>query len=165
VPDVVGLTRSSAERMLEGRGLAVSVDRRRSDATENDVIAQSPSAGAGVDEGSRVKITVSSGPGTNGSKPPPAAQPPPSKPDTQKVPDVGGLSASDAADRLRAAGFDVATTQRDVSDQGQDDKVIDQSPGAGSQMPTGSTVTIVVGRYQQPSGPPQPTTPKRPAVP
>jgi beta-lactam-binding protein with PASTA domain/tRNA A-37 threonylcarbamoyl transferase component Bud32 len=152
VPRVVGLTRSSAEGTLEARGFGVAVERTRSSADEGDVIAQRPAEGTTVAEGSTVTITVSTGPGGGHSRPrrrPPPRRP--SGPDLRTVPDVGGLSPAEATGQLHAAGFAVARATRDVSDGAQDGQVVDQSPGAGDQRQRGSTVTIVVGRLQEPA--------------
>jgi serine/threonine-protein kinase len=148
VPRVVGLTRSSAERTLEARGFGVSVDEVRSDAAKDDVIDQDPAPGATVDEGSTVTITVSSGRGGGRSHRSSVKRPP--GPQLRSVPDVTGLSPSDATAELHAAGFNVARDTRTVSDRAQDGTVVDQSPGGGSDERRGSTVTIVVGRFQRP---------------
>ena len=151
VPNVVGLTRSSAERALERRRLGVSVDRARSDAPEDEVIAQSPEGGATLDEDSPVTITVSEGP-ADGSGDRDRDGDEPNSPDVRSVPGVEGLSPSEATARLHGAGFDVARTSRDVDSEADDGRVIGQAPGAGSARRRGSTVTIVIGRYKAPDG-------------
>jgi eukaryotic-like serine/threonine-protein kinase len=148
VPNVVGLTRSSAERAIERRGLAVSVDRSPSDAPEDEVISQSPEGGATLDEGSPVTITISEG--SSGEDSPRTREPddPSDSADVRSVPGVEGLSPGEATARLHSAGFDVARSERSVSDEAQDREVIGQAPGAGSERRRGSTVTIVIGRFE-----------------
>ncbi len=156
VPDVVGLTRSSAESALEARGLGVSVERARSDEPKGEVLAQTPDGGTRVKEGDAVAISVSTGPSNRSRdrRPAPDRREPepegPRDPDppeaTATVPGVVGLSAEAAARRLRAAGFGVSSTTRTVADEDDDGIVLDQAPGAGAERREGATVTIVIGR-------------------
>jgi len=62
VPDVVGLTQSSAEARLESEGLSAQVETRPSDQPEDEVISQDPGSGTSVQSGARVTIVVSEGP-------------------------------------------------------------------------------------------------------
>jgi eukaryotic-like serine/threonine-protein kinase len=141
VPGVVALTRSSAEARLEASGLGVVVERTRSREPEGEVVAQSPEEGTTVEEGDAVTIAVSRGsPESDRSRPP----------ERTTVPGVVGLSPGAAAARLRAAGFDVARTTREVGDRSRDGEVVGQAPGAGAERRKGSTVTIVVGEFIPP---------------
>jgi serine/threonine-protein kinase len=99
------------------------------------VVTQSPAPGTKVDSGSRVKITVSSGP------------------EKVKVPNVVDLDSADAAAALRAAGLGVSRRTRKVDSEADDGAVIDQRPAAGTQVEKGRDVVIVVGRFEPP--PPQ----------
>ena len=164
VPDVVGLTRSSAEAALEARGLGVSVERARSDEPEGEVLAQTPDGGKTVEEGSVVAISVSTGPSDrrrDSGEPAPAREPvrdrparPPEPTAMATVPNVVGLSAGAAVGRLRGAGFRVSSTTRTVRDEDEGGMVLDQAPGAGAERREGSTVTIVVGRAPEDDTPP-----------
>jgi beta-lactam-binding protein with PASTA domain/tRNA A-37 threonylcarbamoyl transferase component Bud32 len=145
VPGVVGLTRNSAEAVLDRVGFAVRVERVSSDAPEDDVIAQSPDAGVTAKVGSTVTIAVSTGPGDRGRDR--DRDDPPSGPATAPVPGVIGLSAAEASARLRAAGFSVSRVIRGVGDRGDHGEVLDQAPAAGAERREGSVVTILVGRY------------------
>ncbi|HYZ70626.1 MAG TPA: PASTA domain-containing protein [Thermoleophilaceae bacterium] len=158
VPNVVGLTRSSAVRVLEARVLGVAVERARSDAPEDDVVGQSPEPGAAVEEGATVTISISSGPESRErrarrSRPRREARQD-NEPERATVPGVTGLSPGEASARLRAAGFRVSRITRDVDDEADDGRVVDQAPGAGVERRDGSTVTIVVGRFVEPDPPP-----------
>jgi len=161
VPDVVGLTRSSAEAALEARDLGVSVERARSDEPRGEVLAQTPDGGTTVQEGDVVAISVSTGPSVaRRDRPAPAPvrrDPEPAEPqdpdpveETATVPGVVGLSAAAAARRLSAAGFGVSSTTRRVTDQDDDGIVLDQAPGAGAERRVGSTVTIEIGQADEP---------------
>jgi beta-lactam-binding protein with PASTA domain len=146
VPNVVGQSRASAESRLEAAGLTVVVDERESDGPEGRVLAQNPGAGADVEEGSRVTITVSI------------------KRREVSVPAVVGLSESSARSRLTARGFDVQV--RRVDAEGDDiGTVIRQSPSAGSDRREGSTVTIYVGREPADGGEEEPPPAEPPPPP
>jgi beta-lactam-binding protein with PASTA domain/tRNA A-37 threonylcarbamoyl transferase component Bud32 len=132
VPDVVGLSRSSAESEIEDSGLKAAIEEQDSDKPKDEVISQSPTAGTRIDRGERVTITISRGKAKVG------------------VPDVEGLSASDAARVLRTAGLHPASRTRSVDNQDDDGVVVEQRPAGGSEADKGSSVVIVVGRFQQP---------------
>jgi eukaryotic-like serine/threonine-protein kinase len=61
VPEVIGLSRDSAEARLRDEGFGGAVEEQESDEPEGDVIAQSPEGGARVARGETVTITVSTG--------------------------------------------------------------------------------------------------------
>ena len=128
VPDVTGLSRDSAENSLQAEGLKVVVEEEASaDAPTGEVISQDPAAGTEVDAGSRVTITVSTGPEQVG------------------VPDVLGLPAADARRALRDAGLKAEERPQTVTDPNQDGVVLDQSPDSGEEVDDGSSVVIFVG--------------------
>jgi beta-lactam-binding protein with PASTA domain/predicted Ser/Thr protein kinase len=144
VPDVTGLSRDSAETRLRDEGFGVSVAEQESDVPEGDVISQSPAAGTELTRGETVTITVSTG----------RAQ--------VDVPDVIGQSARNARSALKAAGLAPVTQERTVSDPAQDGVVIEQRPGAGTQVDKGREVVIVVGVLEVVEPPPDTTTPEVP---
>jgi serine/threonine-protein kinase len=138
VPDVVGSTERSAESRLEGAGLLVSVDEEASGADEGTVIRQAPAAGTEVDSGTRVTIVVSTGR------------------EEAEVPSVIGLSLREARAALRDAGFRADVDETSVDSADQDGVVVSQRPGGGSERRRGDTVTIFVGRFEEPEPPPAP---------
>jgi eukaryotic-like serine/threonine-protein kinase len=131
VPEVVGLSRDSAEAQLRGEGLTVSVEEVESDEPEDEVISQSPAGGTSVEKGSAVTISVAIG----------------RAPVT--VPDVTGLSPAAASSRLRALGLVAVRQERSTTNPDEDGQVIDQRPGAGAEVEAGRTVVIVVGALIQ----------------
>jgi eukaryotic-like serine/threonine-protein kinase len=143
VPNVVGLDESTARAELEGEGFVVNPEIEESDAEEGTVIRQDPGAGR-VEEGSEVTIVVSSGPGD------------------VTVPNVVGQSQESATARLAGLGFDVRVATRDTDSESEDGRVLDQSPSAGTDLPQGSDVTIVVGEFIEPEEPvePEPVEPE-----
>jgi serine/threonine-protein kinase len=127
VPDVVGLSADSGEGRISDVGLVPAVREQESDEPEGQVIAQDPAAGAELERGSTVTITVSTGI------------------EEVVVPNVIGLSGRDAEGQLRADGLVPARRESEVTDPAQDGKVIDQRPAAGVQVERGREVVIVVG--------------------
>jgi serine/threonine-protein kinase len=142
VPDVVGLSRESAEARLSSEGFGVGVQEQESEESEGQVIAQSPGGSSRVDRGTTVTITVSTG--------------------IQKVdvPDVMGLPPREAEGQIRSVGLSSIRVERNVTDPDQDGVVIDQRPSAGVELDPGGQVVIVVGvLLPQEEVQPEPTPP------
>ena len=140
VPEVVGLDRDSAQKQLDDAGLGVTVQEQESDKTPDQVLSQDPTGGSHVDKGTRVTITVAK-----------------AKPKVT-IPDVVGLTAAAAERQLRDANLTPVTRSKTVTDQTQDGKVLSQRPGGGGEATKGDSVTIVVGKFKQPSPAPTPPT-------
>jgi serine/threonine-protein kinase len=132
VPDVVGLTRGAAETRLTREGLDVRVRTEESEEAEDEVIAQTPGAGELLNRGDDVTITVAV------------------EPEQVSVPGVLGLSRGEAARALRGAGLSPSVSERATEDPEEDGVVLQQSPGAGAEVDSGATVTLIVGRYEAP---------------
>ena len=128
VPDVIGSAAAAARSALRAAGLKVTTTGVVSQEPPGTVISQSPRAGAEVRTGSRILLTVSTGPAT------------------VEVPDVTGLDETAARSELERAGFAVRVTDEPTTDPAQDGIVIGQTPTGGSSTQDGETVTIVVGR-------------------
>ncbi len=137
-PNVIGSTEEEAKSKLQAEGFGVDVRHDYSDKDKGTVFKQDP-LNDKVKPGSTVKITVSDGPEEN------------------EVPDVVGLSESDAKSQLKAAGFKVSTDSV-YSDSTPKGQVIDQSV-TGSAEPN-TTVTITVSKGPEPT--PEPTRPTTP---
>ena len=149
VPDVTGLSRSSAEGRLRDEHLEVAIRESQSDQPKDQVLAQDPVGGAKVQKGTRVTLTVSKG--------------------KQKVdvPDVIGLGAADAARALRPAGLRPAQRRRRTANQADDGKVLSERPAGGASVDRGSAVVIVVGAFRAPGGqggPPAPPPAPQPGA-
>jgi serine/threonine-protein kinase len=136
VPDVVGLSRDSAEQRLTSEGLDVEIREEESDEREDEVIAQDPAGGSRIERGETVTITVSTGR------------------EQVDVPSVTGISAADASGILRRAGLNVVQRDRLVTDPSQDGIVVEQRPPPGVEVDEGSGVIVVVGRFEEPFEPP-----------
>ena len=87
VPDVTGRTLPQARELLENAELRSRFRRVDSDRPPNEVVSQSPRAGAEAEPRSFVALTVSGGPARIA------------------VPDVRGMSANEATSALREAGL------------------------------------------------------------
>jgi len=130
VPSVLGLSESNARTTLEAAGFEVtSTEAPDDDTAAGLVAAQSPEGGAKAAKGSTVAITISTGP------------------ELTTVPDVVGQLVADARSMLQDAGFRPRTINQDVDDPSQDGVVLSQNPTGNAQARPGSTVTIVVGRF------------------
>jgi eukaryotic-like serine/threonine-protein kinase len=128
VPNVTGDTRDAARTALTEAGFEVEVAKTYHDTVpQGRVIEQNPDEGTSLEVGRRVRITVSQG------------RPPVS------VPDVGGLTESEATAILRAANLDVRVLE-EFSTSVERDRVISQQPPAQETMREGGTVTIVVSK-------------------
>jgi beta-lactam-binding protein with PASTA domain len=102
----------------------VDIDRRADPAPRDTVFRQVPSGGE-ADKGSTVTLFVSNGPST------------------ARVPDVLGLSETDARRRVRRAGFKPAV-EREGSAKVAEGSVIRSDPGAGARIERDSRVTLFV---------------------
>jgi serine/threonine-protein kinase len=127
VPQVVGLTVSSARGRLSKAGLQASEREENSDTVaQGRVISVSPSEGQKVDKGSSVTLVVSSG-----------------KPQVE-VPDVVGKSFDEAQSTLQAAGFKV--TRVDKESDKDPGTVLSQDPRSGGRIDAGSTIALTVAK-------------------
>jgi eukaryotic-like serine/threonine-protein kinase len=129
VPDVRGQTLPDAVAAIASIGLEKNVVQVYSKTTPGTVTAQSPAPNTTVKKGSKVRINVSQGP----------------KPIT--VPDVTGQPFKNAESALKGLGFTVDRVDAN-SDTVQKGKVISEDPGANTQVPVGSKVTLTVSKGQ-----------------
>jgi eukaryotic-like serine/threonine-protein kinase len=130
LPNVVGQDQATASAELTAAGFNVALTTQTSNTIQpGNVISQHPGGNTAATPGSTVTIV--------------AAKAPP----TTAVPSVVGETPSSAASALKAAGFSVTKTTKDVTDQSTNGLVISQSPNGGSKAKMGSTVTIVVAKF------------------
>ena len=132
IPDLKGLTKSSATERLQKMGLKVgSLYEKYSDDEPGTVVSQDPSAGTKSSRGQSVDITVSKG----------------SKTKTVAVPDVTGASLETAKASLSSHGLRVGSITKSPGRQAAG-TVISQSPVASSELSEGSTVDLVIAEQQ-----------------
>lgn len=132
VPNCYGLTLEKAEKMLSNSNLNVYKTAEVSSETIEPglVVYTDPKAGSVVSANREITIFISSGPSTTTLK-------------TYAVPDVRGLSQSDAKNFLIKAGFSnvVVETKDDPARKGV---VLSQSPSAGSTVKENEKIIITV---------------------
>jgi beta-lactam-binding protein with PASTA domain/predicted Ser/Thr protein kinase len=132
VPSVTGETEQTALARLRAAGLEPAPTQSSSaSVAAGHVIDQSPSGGSRAAKGARVGIVVSSGPGS------------------EALGSYEGLTAADAINKLRAAGFKPSRKEQPSAKIAQG-KVIGTEPPAGTELQVGSPVVVVVS-----SGPAQ----------
>lgn len=130
VPSTAGLTAATAEEKLEEAGFKARVEPVHSDDVEEGLVIHSePSGGETATRGSEVVLTVSSGP------------------KLATVPVLVGSQRSVAVQQIRGRGFVPSVEEQRSSDPAG--QVIRQAPSAGSQLPAGSTVSIVVSKGEE----------------
>jgi len=127
VPDVVGLTESEAVVAIEAVDslLPVSIYQYDNNVPFGYVMSQYPVGGTEVETGTAVNITVSLGR--------------PVVPGVVGQPEAAAVSAIEAVD-----GLTVSNITREYSDTVDYGLVISQNPAGGTEVPTGSTVDLVV---------------------
>ena len=133
VPDLVGSQQEVAQSQLDRLGLIPNVDTRDADEPEGTVIGQDPAPGSDVLRGDQVTIVVSSGAGS------------------VVIPDVVGQSEDAARSSLSSRGLGVDVVEQDTDQRSEDGRVLDQAPTAGSRAHSGDRVTIVVGKFIEPT--------------
>src|SRR5512132_3028275 len=126
VPSVVGEPLDQALSDLRAANLKWRIQHVDNDAPQGQVFAQTPKAGAHIDQGSSVTLKVSNGP----------------KPVI--VPSVVGSTFDSANSALLGSGF--AVRRKDVENDAPKDTVIAQSPDGGTYQPPGATVTLTVSK-------------------
>jgi eukaryotic-like serine/threonine-protein kinase len=130
VPGTAGLTRKAATEKLEAAGFEVEAEAVNSDSVEEGVVVYSePSGGSTATNGSTVRIFVSRGPRL------------------MKVPVLVGSQRNVAVEQIRGRGLEpIVSEEESSSPAGQ---VIRQSPSAGTEVPPGAPVTIVVSKGER----------------
>lgn len=133
VPDLSGMYEEEAGQALASVGLKYEVTDYKYDkmVVEGGVIEQKPKPGAFVKDGRKVYLTLNSG-----------------KEPMRAVPDVADNSSLRAAEsRLEAAGFKLAKTEYVDGDMDWVYEIRYQGVAieAGTEIPEGSTLTIVAG--------------------
>ena len=128
VPNVVGLTQTTATTTLTDAGFIVGDVTTASSTTvpSGIVLSQTPAAFARAASGSAVAIVVSSGPAK------------------VAVPSVVGVTQAAATTAITNAGLVVGSVSTASSTTVPSGSVISQTPAAATQVATGSSVSFVV---------------------
>ena len=130
IPATAGLPQEKATEALEDAGFEVQVEKVNSeDVDAGTVIHSEPSAGTTATRGEIVTLTVSKGP------------------KLEKVPVLVGTQQDVAVQQIRQLGL-VPDIEEEESSAAEGE-VIRQSPSAGSELPKGASVTIVVSEEEE----------------
>ena len=139
VPTITAaMTKDMARSKIEAAGLKFEeMTDTNSTEPEGTFTKQSPEGDKKVRKGTTVKVWFSAGP------------------QNTQIPDVKGMSQSDAREELEAAGFKVqASVQTEDSLDIDKDKVTRSDPAAGTSQPKGTSILLYVssGMTKVPDG-------------
>jgi serine/threonine-protein kinase len=126
VPTVVNLQLNQAQNRIQAAGFTANPFPETSNRPVDQVIAQSPLGDSRVKEGTSITLTYSTGPGNT------------------SVPTIAGDTTAAARAQLRSNGLKVSRITTTSSTNVAQGQVISSSPGAGSSVPNGSSVSLVV---------------------
>jgi|GEM_PF-1349304 len=137
VPNVVGQAQSTASSTLVNAGLAVGTVTQQCSNTvaAGRVISQNPAAGASVAPGTAVSLVVSTG-----------------VPCGVTVPNIVGVSRTDALNTLGSLGLTAGTITYACSNVTAQDYVISQMPAQGALVQPGTAVSMLVSTGACPPG-------------
>lgn len=128
VPAIVNHEREEAISMVQDAGFTYSLEQAPSDSiTKGYVISTDPVAGAAADEGSEIKIIISTGPETV----------------MTKVPQLKGLSKDAAIAKIESSNLSIGSISTAESDLDAG-TVIDQNIAAGTQIEEHTKISITV---------------------
>lgn len=132
--DVRGKSFDEAREELEAMGLKIYQEKTEEseEYEEGQIISQDIPQGDMVDEGTMIRVVVSSGKGES----------------EVSVPSVTGYTDNAAIGMLQDAGLDY-NREYESSDQVPEGTVIRQSPDSGTMVAAGSKVTIVVSQGKE----------------
>lgn len=128
VPDIVNHEREEAISMVQDAGFTYSLEQAPSDSiTKGYVISTDPVDGAAADEGSEIKIIISTGPETV----------------MTKVPQLKGLSKDAAIAKIESSNLSIDNISTAESDLVAG-TVIDQNIAAGTEIEEHTKISITV---------------------
>lgn len=128
VPDIVNHEREEAISMVQDAGFTYTLEQAPSDSiTKGYVISTDPVADAAADEGSEIKIIISTGPETV----------------MTKVPQLKGLSKESAIAKIESSNLSIGSISTAESDLVAG-TVIDQNIAAGTEIEEHTKISITV---------------------
>ena len=128
VPDIVNHEREEAISMVQDAGFTYTLEQAPSDSiTKGYVISTDPVDGAAADEGSEIKIIISTGPETV----------------MTKVPQLKGLSKDAAIAKIESSNLSIGNISTAESDLVAG-TVIDQNIAAGTEIEEHTKISITV---------------------
>ena len=140
VPNFVGMTFADAERAAEDKGITVVQAATQVDpANVGKVLSQDPLAGASIDAGGEVKLTVAVGEETVG------------------VPDLRLRTPQEAFQLLATAGLQLGAVAEEFDPVVAQGLIIRQEPLAGILVNKGTAVNYWLSKGPEPTPSPSPT--------
>lgn len=132
VPDLRGYTYEEAEQELESLGLEIEKGNEvfSDEYDEGQIVSQSPKPDMEVKKGKSIRVNISKGSGM------------------ETVPNVIGMTESQAREALEAKGFQLGRVTEEESSQVAG-TVVRQSPVSGTEAESGSVVDIVIAKEVQ----------------
>ena len=127
MPTVINLTQEKAVKELEKRGLKANI-LRTEESDEYDkgkVMKQDPEANTKVDKGTIVNLVISAG-------------------REVAVPDLSGLTVTEAEEALKDVGLSIGRTSTEYDDIVAKDLILKQDPKPDTNIQAGSKVDVVV---------------------
>ena len=141
LPEMVGKNADDVKNQLNSLGLIPEITYQESKDYDSGVVmaaalqdGSSVSAGASVEAGTNIVLTVSTG--QTGVE----------------VPDVTGMTQAEAIAKLKQKGFDSINKAEGASSDVEKGKVISQSPEGGTVAPADTSVTITISTGEDTSG-------------
>jgi eukaryotic-like serine/threonine-protein kinase len=125
IPSVVGMDRDQAVRELESSGFETNVSQRQGSAEDSGVVLdQTPTGGQSAERGSQVRLVVGAS--------------------TVRVPQLVGLSLTEAQAELDRAGLGIGSQSEFPSQTVPEGQVVEQSLQPGTAVSPGTTVDLGV---------------------
>ncbi len=128
VPAITGRPLNNAKKVLARAGLELDVAAKaESDQAEGTILEQEPAAGQRVDRGTAVRVTIAV-----------------ARPRTVAVPQLVGLASAQATEALTQAGLTARVGEVRPTPGAAAGTVAQQSPAAGTTVPVGSEVVLIL---------------------
>lgn len=148
VPSVIGKSLAEATETLVEAGFEVPTPTKQASSEPlGEVLSQDPNAGSKSEKGALINLTISGEPSvpadaaTSGTAPSDA---PPSEEGLIEVPKVTGMLIGAARTKLTKAGLVVGQVREKEHEEMQGNRVMSQTPAAGTKVAAGSTVDLVI---------------------
>lgn len=126
--EFIGMQKQVFEMRLANRNINVNYVEQSDESTSaGQILRMEPSSGY-LDDGDTLTVYVSTGP------------------TTFKLPDLKKMTESQAKTAIKDAGMKVGTVTEEYSSDIAEGLVMGQSPAAGSKVPKGTTVNIVISK-------------------
>lgn len=156
MPDLVGLTESSARNILESYDLSLKISTTYEDSAEDKdtVIDQSVKKGKKLVKKDSIVLVLSNG---RGEEEPEESDKPTDEPEDEKikVPDLREMTYQEAERELERLGLKISKTSGVYDDNVPEDRVVNQSPVKGGELKKGGTVIVTLSKGVQPTEPPK----------